>query len=103
MALKLRQHDTIRIIPEDSSYFAELLVLKVARGFAQVKLLRHVALEDGAGEALSDDEGIYVKWFGPHLKFCVVRKSDGEKLKEGLTEKTAAEQWARDYLGSLSR
>lgn len=103
VASKLRQHDTIRIIPEDGSYFAELLVINADRAYAKVKLLRHIPLDEPAADSVAALIDLFVKWDGPHNKFAVVRKSDGEKLKVGFVEKVEAQRWLDDHLGSLSR
>lgn len=103
VAATLRQHDTIRIIPEDGSYFAELLVLDAARGYAKVKILRHVLLDEPVGDAEAPLIDLFVKWDGPHNKFTVIRKSDGEKLKTGFVEKTSAQRWLDDHLASMAR
>lgn len=95
VANKLRRHDIIEIIPEDGSFFVELLVLNTGTGFAKVMLLREVQLESEADEPLPSD--IEVKWRGPHRKFSVIRKSDNEVLKDSFVERTGAEQWAREY------
>lgn len=97
VAEKLRQHDTIRLIPEDGSYFAEALVLAAGRGFAKLKLLRHVALEEEPGETVP--EGLEVKWRGPHLRWSVIRRSDSTILKDRLAEKIDA---IREAAGSLA-
>lgn len=96
VAQTLRQHDTIRIIPEDAGYFAELLVLSSGRGFVKVKLLRHVQID----EAEADDGGndlVEVKWRGPHSKWSILRRSDGHVLKEGLVAKGDALREAASY------
>lgn len=97
VAEKLRQHDTIRIIPEAGAYFAEILVLSAGRGYANVALLRHIPLDD---EAMAGDQGndlVDVKWRGPHSKWSLVRKSDGAVLKDGLVEKVDAIREAAGY------
>lgn len=103
VASKLRQHDTIRVIPEDGSYFAELLVVNADRTFAKVKLLRHIPLDQPAADAEAPLVAFEVKWNGPHDKHTVIRKSDGEKLKTGFVEKPAAQRWLDDHLASMSR
>lgn len=94
---RLRQHDTIRLIPDDGAYFAELLVLSAGRGFANVKLLRHIPLnEDELSEMVVPDE-LEVKYRGPHCRWSVIRKSDGHVLKEQLQEKGDAIREAAGY------
>jgi hypothetical protein len=96
---KLRQHDTIRVIPEDGTYFAELLVIAAGRGFAKVKTLRHVGLTDDEISETEVPEGIVVKWRGPHAKWCIERVIGGSesRLKEGIAEKADAYREAAGY------
>jgi hypothetical protein len=98
----LRQHDTIRLIPEDGSYFAEALVLDSGPGFAKLKMLRHVSLEEN-GEAVAETVDFFVKYNGPHDKWSVIRRSDGEKLKTGLAAKPDAQRWLDDHLAAINR
>lgn len=95
VANKLRQMDVIEVLSEDASYFAELLVMKTGVGFAKVMLLRKVDLEESAAE--DDGAMVSVQWKGPHRKHSVIRKSDGEILRDGFVTKADAEIFARDY------
>lgn len=93
---RLRQHDTIRILPEDSSFFAEALVLSAGTGFAKLKLLRHINLEDEI-EPANDTSAAYAKWRGPHSKWSVIRRGDGQVLQEGFAARIDAERQAAAY------
>lgn len=105
---KLKQHDIVRLIPEDGSYFAEAIVLAAGKGYARLKVLRHEVLfgndnaeaDSVAAPALVE---LYVKWQGPHAKWAVIRKSDSEKLRDGFSDKGEAERWMGDHLRSLAR
>ena len=96
-AAKLRQHDTIRLIPEEGTYFAELLVLASGRGFVNMKELRLIQLGDDELEASSVNDQVEVKWRGPHSKWSIIRNSDGAVLKEGIVEKPDALREAAGY------
>lgn len=98
VASKLRQHDTIRIIPEEGGYFAEALVLSSGRGFTKVKLLHNIPLDDEA--ELESDGPIEVKWRGPHSKWSLIRKSDGAVIKENIVEKADALREAASSLAA---
>lgn len=100
VAGKLRQMDVIEVLAEDSSYFAELMVLKTGTGFAKVLLLRQVTLEG----AVQDDEDspVVVQWKGPHRKHSVIRKTDGAVLKDGFATKGEAETFAREYVQTVA-
>lgn len=97
LAGRLRQHDTIRIIPEEATYFAELLVLSAGRGFVNVKTLRHVPLGEDEIDSSNVNDLVEVKWRGPHSKWSIVRRSDGAVLKEGVVEKPDALREAAGY------
>jgi hypothetical protein len=96
-APKLRQHDLIRLIPEEGTYFAELLVLSSGRGFVNVKTLRHVSLGAEDLDASNVSDLVEVKWRGPHSKWSIVRNSDSTVLKEGIVEKADALREAAGY------
>lgn len=95
VAPRLRQHDLIRILPEEGGYFAEAVVLSAGRGFAKLFLLRNVPLE---GEDQSNvNDLVEVKWRGPHSKWSIVRKSDDAVLRDGIVEKGDAMREAAGY------
>lgn len=94
VARTLKRQDIIEVIPEDESYFAELLVLNTGVGFAKVKVIRFIELE--AVEE-SEDGLVIVKWRGPARKFSAVRKSDGTVLRDEFINREDAAAFARDY------
>jgi hypothetical protein len=98
---KLRQHDVICLFPEDGSKFVEVIVLNAGRGFAKVAPIREVNLS--TDDPIDEDGAIYVKWQGPHNKHAVIRRSDGEPLKNGFQTKAEAQRWASDYLAAQAR
>lgn len=87
VASKLRQGDTIRIMPEDGSYYAEALVRATGTGFAKVELLRHIPFDETDADQVPDT--IEVKWGGPHDKWRIIRRSDGHVLARGLDKADA--------------
>ncbi len=103
VATKLRQHDTIRIIPEEGDFYALLIVMSAGRTFAKVKLLQHIPLDDDGAEDADLPSELSVKWKGPHLKYAVIRNADHSILKDSFVVKTEAEQWARDHIAAMSR
>lgn len=105
VAKQMRQHDIVRIIPEDGSYFVEAVVLRAERLFAMLKVLREIPLVGVTPVEIEEPasaDSLTVKWGGPHLKWTVLRKSDGERIKDSLTDKASAELWARDYLNTIA-
>jgi hypothetical protein len=98
----LRQHDTIRLIPEDGSFFAEALVLTSGPGFAKLKMLRQLSLEED-GEPVAATLDFFTKYNGPHDKHVVIRRSDGEKLKTGFATKPEAQRWLDEHAAAVNR
>lgn len=96
VARKLRVMDTIDILCDNETWFAELIVTSVGTGFAKVQLLREVKFKNVDGpEVLSSN--FTVKWSGPKLKWAVIRNSDKERVKEGFAAKGDANRWAVDH------
>lgn len=98
-AQRMKAYDRIEVRCDDNSFFAEYLVVDVGRGFAVVKELLFVALE--AVEEQPESDEYEVKQKGPHIKWCVIRKSDGEKLVQGLSKKSEANTWLSNYLKTI--
>lgn len=102
VGVKLRPHDTIRLIPVTSRDFIQLLVLEAGRGFAKVRLLHHIETEAPADDAEAPSD-LTVKWISPGAKFGVIRNSDKTTLKNGFENRQDAQRWADDHLASLAR
>jgi EAL domain-containing protein (putative c-di-GMP-specific phosphodiesterase class I) len=83
-------------MPEDESWWAELLVRQVGQGFAKVALLRK-----GELDAIDIDPQIAkdfnIEYRGAVKKHRVVRIADGHVLKEGLPTVEDAQAWIRDH------
>lgn len=91
---QLKRMDVIDVLPEDESYYAELLVLSVGVGYAKVMVLREIQLntvEDG------DSDITEVKYGGIHNRWTVVRKSDHAVLQTGIKDKAEAVAAAANY------
>lgn len=91
IADRLRPTDRIEVVPEDGSYFAELLVRSQGRMTAKVVVLRKVDL--GAPEASAPTLGFDVLWKGAHHKHAVVRLRDKSVMQAGFEAKEAALAW----------
>jgi hypothetical protein len=84
----LRPGDEIKVIPENFSYRALLLVVSATKTGAVVKELSRVMLDD-ADDVL--DTGTYfIKYCGPIAKHRIYRKSDNAVMAEGISTKTDA-------------
>lgn len=97
---KLRPMDRIEVLPEDGSYFAELIVRGSGRQYANVVELRKVQLDTVA--VTSPDNKYEVAWRGPHHKFCVVRTADKTSMQTGFDNKDAALSWLSSNIRSLA-
>lgn len=100
---KLKQHDVITIFPEDGSGFVEVIVLNAGRGFAKLRPIREVQFAEPGEDPVDEDANLQVKWNGPHEKYVVIRRTDGEKLKTGLASKVDAQRWTLEYAAAQAR
>lgn len=90
----LRPGDRIEVLPEDFTFFAELIVRDAGQLFAMVETLRCVTFD---GEVAPVEAGAYrVQWAGPAHKFRVVRTSDGAVIQTGFPNKGAALRYAQN-------
>jgi len=92
---QLRRMDVIDILPENESYYAELLVLSTGTGYAKVMVLREVSLVEADEEKV--ESRTFVKWNGPHARWAVIRKSDNFVLQDRIEEKAQAQAFADQY------
>ena len=104
VANKFNAFDRLEIRPDDSSYWAELLVVACDRVWAKVLVLRHYQLTEAQKEdaAAAIDTGFEVKHRG-HLRWCVIRKSDSEPIKENFGSRREAQLYLEDYLLTVGR
>lgn len=89
IAHKLRPGDTVNVHTDDMSYYAQLYVRGVGaqgslklpnRADVEVLLLK----EWGPAKKELKDKHHEVKFMGPHTKWCVIRISDQQMVKEGF-------------------
>lgn len=99
-AQRLKPYDRIEVRQDEGDFFAEYLVLAVGRGWAQVHELSFHKLTEDVVDA-PEHPDYYVKYCGPHSRFCVIRRSDGEKIKDQM-EKGEANIWLTEYLKTTS-
>jgi hypothetical protein len=98
-----RLHTNVHIYvdAEDGSYWAELKVLKVGQGYAQVMVFRHVVLAAPGPDPMTPD-GYEIQFRGPIVKHRVLRLKDGHVLKQALDSEEDARDWLRDYKKMLA-
>ncbi|MBO9380027.1 hypothetical protein GG804_24985 [Sphingomonas histidinilytica] len=102
-ASKLRQFDRIEIRWEDGQKWADAIVLANGAGFARVAIINLIdAAVPADGEQQQADADftfqlVDVKWKGPTSKWCIIRKSDGHLVKDGIGDKIIAMTEAAQY------
>jgi hypothetical protein len=100
---KLRPYDRVHVRIDTGEWYAECLVLSAGRVWAKLMpmLVLDLTTQDveiTQGEAADEYQ---VAFRGPHLKFCIIRKSDREVIKEQIPTKIEAQNWLASY--SLTR
>ncbi len=100
VAAQLRPTAIIEVIPDDMSYFAELLVISCGNNWATVEILRHVPFAT-AQSVIAEASAYEVKWKGPHHKFAVIRKADNEAVQTGFARAEDGAQWLAEHKTAL--
>ncbi len=93
----------VNVIAEDGSYLAELHVTSVSRQWVATTLLSYHDLteKDKDKPALEVLELHEVKWRGPILKWCLVRKEDDSNISEKMETKEQAGNAKIEYEKAL--
>ena len=99
VASYLRPFDRIEVLPEDGSYFAELIVRSAGRQHAKLSELRKVDLE---AIAVDTDSRFRVAFQGAHKKHVVVRTRDNTPLQGGFDTAESAYAWLLANVKSLA-
>ena len=95
VAAQFVQFDEIRVIAEDGTYYAKLLVKSCDKVSAKMEELFVKKLDAPRTDQL--DLGDYeVCWKGPVLKHCVRRKSDGVFVAQEIQFKAQAIAWVEE-------
>lgn len=101
VAQKMEMGSEVRCLAEDMSFVAYGICTYAAGSTAKIKITSFHELDEvdysGMGEIGSDYE---VKLRGPK-KWCLVKKSTGEVIKEGISKQLDAHRELEDYLKAL--
>lgn len=92
----IRPLDTIEMFCEDGSWEALCRVMSV--GQAEVNLSKISYAEHGTAEPDVFSETYELRWKGPVLKWCVVRKEDGMVIADKLYPKAEAQARLANHL-----
>lgn len=101
VAAKLRPWDHIEVRADDESFYAELLVRSMGKGWAVVSLLSHVELAKKEPEA-EPGADFLVKWGGPHNKHQVIRVADNVLMSKGHGSAADAHTWIAEHRKALA-
>ena len=99
---KLHKTDRIEVIPEDGSWYAELMVLSVEAIYAKVILLKYLNLAEEAAKISAPAQEYFVKYGNNTSKHRIIRKSDNKVLKEGFNTAAEATQYLDDHLKQVA-
>ena len=90
---RLRPYDRIRIRVDTGEWYSELLVLSCGRVWAKLIPIFTLDLTTQDVETSQADaaDRYLIQYRGPHLKFCVIRRTDKAPIKEQLENKAEAQ------------
>lgn len=88
-------NNLVNVYWEDRSQIAFLYVRYYDNVSAKMELLDHKVF--GEKVTLSAPDKYDVKWGGPNNKFKVIRKSDGQTIRENLSSKEDAADFIKQY------
>lgn len=99
VATQIQNYAEIRVICDDGSFMARVLVTFKNGSDLRLKELEYHDLDKI--EDLAAHPDYEVKSRGAVLKWCIVRKSDGANIKESLPDQETALRELADYLKAL--
>lgn len=103
VAPQLKMFDEVRVIADDHSFMAKLLVTFTQGTDARLKLLYGVDLEDESDVEVETPPSKYeIKQKG-QLKWCIVNNETGENIKTNIPKKSEAQRELEDYITALNR
>lgn len=104
----LRVRDHIEVMPNDQSWYAELIVRSVGPAGPVLAILNHVEFTvkeapkvKKAEKVEAESDGPYVVKFGGADKWRVIRKVDNEVMSKGHANREEAEAWVAQNLNEL--
>ena len=100
----MKPFDTLEVVTEDGTMFAELFVVAQDRTWVKTVVLIYKDLtEDGKHLPAPESDAYEIKYMGPMAKFAVIRKSDKSKLKDGIESHLAASMFLDAHLKSVAK
>ena len=102
IAQQLKHGDLIQVMPDNRSYFVELLVIDSGAQFAKVTVIREVKLEALQAATSAAFPGYTVEYAGDHERWRVIRDSDRKPLKSNQATQADAFTWLTNHLKALA-
>lgn len=93
----LQPHHRIIVDAEDLSWTAKLIVTSSHKGGVSTVLVEHTELDARPLAAVGSPDLYYAKWGGPTKRWRVLRKEDGEEVKDQFQSRTDAEKWITSH------
>lgn len=100
VASRLEPDALIYVKPERRDYFALLIVDQVGPNWASVEVLHKVDRGESAPTTRTDE--FDVRWVSPTVRYCVVRKSDGQRVSENHAKEGDARRWLAENEARLA-
>lgn len=104
VASRLEPYTRLEVVTDDNEYYAEFLVLDSGSNWALVKELLFIELNDK--QIIQEAEkqiAFEIAYKGPHRKFAVLRKEDGEIIKDGFQKKEQAATFLQEYVKVINK
>lgn len=100
VANRITQYNEIRVIAEDGSYMARLLVMFVTGSDVKTKILE--CYEFAELDYVNDQESEYFVQVRGSKGWCVIKRADGTRVIENISDRVTAERELQDYLKALN-
>lgn len=95
-----RPMDRIEVMPEDGTFWAELLVLNAGPMFAKVYVMRHHEIGEVGTSSLSD--AFQIGWKGPVRQYAVIRAKDNTIMQDKFASRETAMGWLAENAKSMA-
>ena len=99
VASKITPLSEIRVVAEDGSFRAELMVIFVTGTDVKTRVFQYTEFENVTYE--EDDQAEYFIKFGGPKRWCIKKRSDGSDIKIDIPDKASAERELSEYLTVL--
>lgn len=97
---KIRLFDEIRVVAEDGSFMAKVLVTLAQGGRIRTKVIYHVELETQS-QVVVENPDYYIKMRG-RLGWCVVERATDRNIREGIRSQSEAQRELEEHLRALA-